>query len=79
MEIDFTKKQEKYIHSQVEQGKYPSASEFLIEAVRLHELQREKALEELRAEIGLGWDSPVIECSVEDILEDRIQAFRANS
>lgn len=68
MNISFTEKQEKYIASQVKQGDFQNASEVVRDALRLHELYRQRIVEELRAEIARGWDSPASDRSIKDII-----------
>lgn len=69
MNVSFTDKQEKYIATQLASGDYQNASEVVRDALRLHELYRHKVIEDLRAEIEKGWDSPVSDKSVMDILK----------
>lgn len=69
MNISFTEKQEKYIASQVKQGDFQNASEVVRDALRLHELYRQRIVEELRAEIAKGWDSPASDRSIKDIIK----------
>ncbi len=69
MNISFTEKQEKYIASQVKQGDFQNASEVVRDALRLHELYRQRIVEELRAEIARGWDSPASDRSIKDIIK----------
>jgi len=68
MNVSFTEKQEQYIQGQLASGDYQNASEVVRDALRLHELYRNKVLEELRAEISKGWDAPVSRRSVKDIV-----------
>jgi antitoxin ParD1/3/4 len=56
MNISLTPKLEQYIRTKVESGRYLSASEVVREALRLLE-QKDKRLEELRAEIKKGLNS----------------------
>lgn len=69
MNISFTEKQEKYIDAQLSSGDYQNASEVVRDALRLHELYRNKVLEELRSEIAKGWDAPVSRKTVKDIIK----------
>lgn len=69
MNISFTEKQEKYIDAQLSSGDYQNASEVVRDALRLHELYRNKVLEELRSEIAKGWDAPVSKKTVKDIIK----------
>ncbi len=71
MNVSFTKKQESYIASQLENGDYQNASEVVRDALRLHELYRHKVIEDLRQEIAKGWDGPTSAKSVTDILQEK--------
>ena len=77
MNISFTEKQEKYIQGQVSTGDYQNASEVVRDALRLHELYRNKVLEELRAEINKGWDSETSTRTVKDIVAAKRKAHKA--
>ena len=68
MNISFTDKQENYISAQLASGDFQTASEVVRDALRLHELYRNRVLEELRLEIAKGWDGPPSKRSVKDIL-----------
>ena len=76
MNVSFTDKQEQYIAAQLASGDYQNASEVVRDALRLHELYRHKVLEELRAEIAKGWDSPVSKRSVNDIVKAGVKAHK---
>tara|TARA_R110002050_G_scaffold899_8_gene6395 strand:+ start:131 stop:391 length:261 start_codon:yes stop_codon:yes gene_type:complete len=76
MNVSFTEKQVQYIAAQVSSGDYQNASEVVREALRLHELYRNKVLEELRAEIAKGWDSPSSERSVGDIVKAKAKMYK---
>ncbi len=70
MNVSFTKKQENYINMQVETGDYQNNSEVIRDALRLHEIYREKVIKDLRSEIEKGWHSEVSSIrKVKDILE----------
>ena len=71
MNVSFTEKQEKYIAAQLSGGGYQNASEVVRDALRLHEVYRHKVIEDLRAEIAKGWDSPVSTKSITDILKNK--------
>lgn len=73
MNVSFTEKQEKYINDQLASGDYQNASEVVRDALRLHELYRNKVLEELRAEIEKGWSSPISKRSVKDIVKAKLK------
>jgi len=72
MNVSFTTKQEEYIASQVKEGDYQNASEVVRDALRLHEVYRHRIIDELRAEIAKGWDSPVSPRNVQDILKAKL-------
>ncbi len=76
MNVSFTDKQEQYIAAQLASGDYQNASEVVRDALRLHELYRNKVLEELRTEIAKGWDSPVSNRSVKDIVAAKAKAHK---
>ncbi|MFT4523907.1 MAG: antitoxin ParD1/3/4 [Granulosicoccus sp.] len=71
MNISFTKKQEDYIASQVATGDFQNASEVVRDAMRLHLHYRHKMLEELRAAIDEGLNSPVSDKTMDDILQEQ--------
>lgn len=77
MNVSFTEKQEKYIAAQLSSGDYQNASEVVRDALRLHELYRNKVLEELRAEITKGWDSPASKRNVQDIIKAKRKAHKS--
>lgn len=77
MNVSFTEKQEQYIAAQLSSGDYQNASEVVRDALRLHELYRNKVLEELRAEIAKGWDSPASKRSVKDIVAAKRKVHKA--
>ncbi len=76
MNVSFTEKQKKYIATQLSSGDYQNASEVVREALRLHELYRNRLLEELRAEITRGWDGPVSKRSLNDIVKAKTKAYK---
>lgn len=71
MNVSFTEKQEKYIASQLQSGDFQNASEVVRDALRLHELFRNRVLEELRTEINKGCDGPVSKRAVSDIIKSK--------
>ena len=77
MNVSFTEKQEQYIAAQLSSGDYQNASEVVREALRLHELYRNKVLDELRAKIAKGWDSPSSERNVGDIVEAKVKMYKS--
>jgi len=69
MNISFTEKQQSYIAEQVQSGDFQNASEVVREALRLHNLYRNRMIEELRAEIEKGWSGPTSNRKIQEILE----------
>ncbi|NCT18374.1 MAG: type II toxin-antitoxin system ParD family antitoxin [Flavobacteriaceae bacterium CG_4_8_14_3_um_filter_34_10] len=68
MNISFTKKQEAYIAEQVASGDYQNNSEVIRDALRLHNIYREKVIQDLRKEIEKGWNSPDSSKTMEEII-----------
>lgn len=68
MNVSLTEKQEKYIADQIETGDYQNASELVRDALRLHQIYRNKVIEDLRVEIEKGWRSGDSKRSVKDII-----------
>jgi antitoxin ParD1/3/4 len=75
MNISFTKKQEIYINKQVETGDYQNNSEVIRDALRLHEIYREKVITDLRNEIEKGWSSESSDRSIADIIAAEKAAY----
>lgn len=73
MNVNFTEKQRKYISDQVKSGDFQNASEVVRDALRLHEMNRRRMLQELKAEIDKGWDGPESKRDVLDIIADNIE------
>ena len=71
MNISFTEKQQQYISTQLSSGDFQNASEVVRDALRLHELYRNKVLDELRNEIAKGWNGPTSPRTVKDIINDK--------
>ncbi len=76
MNVSLTKKQEEYIASQVSGWDYQNASELVREALRLHQLYRNKVLQELQQEIAKGWDNQASSKSVLDIVAEKQERYR---
>jgi antitoxin ParD1/3/4 len=76
MNISFTEKQEKYIQGQLVTGDYQNASEVVRDALRLHELYRNKVLEELREAINKGWEGNTSKRSAKDIAMAKRKAHK---
>lgn len=77
MNISFTDKQEKYIQTQLVSGDYQNASEVVRDALRLHEIYRNKVLEELRMEINKGWEGKPSKRNVKDIVAAKRKSHSA--
>ena len=75
MNVSLTEKQKNYIQSQVESGDYQNASELVRDALRLHQLYREKLLADLRNEIAKGWEGPPSTRDVMAILNDKATEY----
>jgi len=71
MNISLTKKQEKYIASEIASGDFQNASELVRDALRLHEVYRHKVIADLRAEIEKGWSAPTTNQTVSEILAEQ--------
>lgn len=72
MNISFTEKQQKYISEQVASGDFQNASEVVRDALRLHQLYRQKIIKELRAEIEKAWDGSESDRDVMEIINDKL-------
>jgi antitoxin ParD1/3/4 len=73
MNVHFTDKQQAYIKSQIEGGDYQNASELVREALRMHQIYREKVIADLRAEIEKGMNSGISKRTVSDIVDAGIK------
>ena len=71
MNVSLTKKQQKYIASQITSVDYQNASELVRDALRLHKFYRHKVIEDLRAAIAEGWDGAASEKSVAAIIQEK--------
>lgn len=71
MNVSLTKKQEQYISDQISGGDYQNASELVRDALRLHQLYRNKVLNDLKLEIEKGWNAADSERSMQDIIPTR--------
>jgi len=78
MNVSFTKKQEKYIASQIKSGDFQNASEVVRDALRLHEIYRHRIIEDLRKEIEKGWIGPTSSRKINDIIQDKLEARENN-
>lgn len=70
MNVHFTEKQKAYIASQIESGDYQNASELVREAMRMHQIYRERIIGDLRAEIEKGMNSGTSTRSLQDIIDE---------
>ena len=71
MNISFTKKQEEYISKQVKSGEYQNNSEVIRDALRLHQIYRDKVIADLRAEIEKGWHGPDSSKTMQEIIASK--------
>jgi antitoxin ParD1/3/4 len=71
MNVSLTKKQEAYIADQIESGDYQNASELVRDALRLHQVYREKVIRDLRREIEIGRNSGRSDRTIQDIIASR--------
>jgi antitoxin ParD1/3/4 len=69
MYVSLTDKQREYIADQVEEGNYKNASELVRDALRLHQVYRQKVVETLCSEIDKGWEGPASQRKVQDIID----------
>lgn len=75
MNISLTKKQEAYIAHQIETGDFQNASELVRDALRLHQIYREKLILDLKQKIEAGWQSPNSQRNIQDILKEKNEAL----
>jgi len=68
MNVSLTPKQQQYISEQLASGDFQDASELVRDALRIHQLMRNRILAELREDIAKGWDGPASTRSVKDII-----------
>ena len=71
MNVSLTKKQKEYISNQLEFGDFQNASELVRDALRLHEVYRNRVIMDLRTEIEKGWEEPTSPRSVSDIISEK--------
>lgn len=69
MNVSFTKKQEEYISNQIESGDFQNASEVVRDALRLHEVYRNRVIQDLKVEIEKGWNDVLSSRSIKDIIQ----------
>jgi len=68
MNVSLTQKQQQYIAEQLASGDFQNASELVRDALRIHQLMRNRIIAELREEVAKGWDGPASHRSVKDII-----------
>ena len=71
MNVSFTKKQEEYISNQIESGDFQNASEVVRDALRLHEVYRNRVIQDLKVEIEKGWNDVLSSRSIKDIIQSK--------
>ncbi|MFS4482400.1 type II toxin-antitoxin system ParD family antitoxin [Hyunsoonleella sp. 2307UL5-6] len=71
MNVSLTKRQEEYIAKQIESGDFQNASELVRDALRLHEVYRNRVISDLKAEIEKGWSGATSNRSVVDIINSK--------
>ena len=79
MNVSLTEKQKEYITSQIMLGDYQNASELVRDALRLHQLYRNKVLDELRAEVAKGWNAPDSDLGVIDVVKAKMKEHKASN
>jgi antitoxin ParD1/3/4 len=77
MNVSLTKKQEEYIANQIASGDYQNASELVRDALRMHQIYREKVIADLRKEIQKGLDSGYSNRSILDIAAEEKAKFNS--
>ena len=68
--ITFTEQQDAWIKSQIESGHYTNDSEYIRDLIRKDQVSNNKFLA-LQKEINKGWDGPVSNRTIEDIIQDK--------
>jgi len=76
MNVSFTEKQTKYIESQLESGDFKNASEVVRDAIRLHQLYRQKIIDDLRSEISEAWDGPTTSIKPSEIARRKFEEIK---
>ena len=79
MNVSFTEKQAKYIESQLESGDFKNASEVVRDAIRLHQIYRQKIVDELREEIMKAWDGPDIRIKPSQIAQRKLKELKGKT
>ena len=76
MNVSLTKKQEDYIAQEIASGDFQNASELVRDAIRLHQVYRQKVVEDLRQEIQKGLDGPWHETTAAAITRNKLTALK---
>ena len=76
MNVSLTKKQEEYIAREIASGDFQNASELVRDALRLHQVYRQKVIEDLRQEIQKGLEGPWHETSASAIARNKLAALK---
>lgn len=76
MNVSLTKKQEEYIASKIASGDYQNASELVRDALRMHQIYREKMIADLRHEIELGLVGPFTKTTVAEIVAEQMEKYK---
>lgn len=71
MNISFTKKQQDYIAQQVDSGDYQNNSEVIRDALRLHQIYRDKVIQDLKEAIEKGIKSGTSKRTITDIIKEK--------
>ena len=75
MNVSLAKKQEEYIAKMIADGDYQNASELVRDALRVHQIYREKLISDLHKEIRKGMEGPFTETSAEAIVAEEISTY----
>ncbi len=78
MNVSLTKKQEEYIAKQIASGDYQNASELVRDALRMHQIYREKLIADLKKEIQKGLEGPWHEESALKIAAEAMAEYKKN-
>ncbi len=69
MNVSLTEKQEKYIDERVKSGDFQNRSEVVRDALRQHEMAREKTIRDILKLIETAWDGPASKFSIKEMIE----------
>ena len=76
MNVSLTKKQEEYIAQEIARGDFQNASELVRDALRLHQVYRQKVIDDLRREIQKGLEGPWHETTAAAIAKSKLKAIK---